>query len=142
MYRYGTKSEERLATCDERIIFVFREVIKYVDCSILEGARSDARQIELYNTVLPDGSRVTHLDGVTKRSKHQTNNEQPMSAAVDACAYPIDWKDRTRFCLFSGFVLGIARSNGIKMISGIDWDFDFTATDHNFFDGPHYELVD
>ena len=36
MAKFGSKSKERLATCDEKLQKVFQEVIKYVDCSILE----------------------------------------------------------------------------------------------------------
>ena len=44
MPKFGSKSRERLATCDERLQKVFNEVIKHVDCSILEGHRIAERQ--------------------------------------------------------------------------------------------------
>ena len=125
-----------LRSCEEEIRVVFYAVIQDVDCTIIQGARTDEKQAQYFR----EGR--SQLDGVTKRSKHQVTPESPLSRAVDAIAYPIDWKDRDRACLFAGFVLGIARAKGIEMISGIDWDFDFTTSDHNFFDGPHFELVD
>jgi hypothetical protein len=54
--------------------------------------------------------------------------------------YPIDWDDRERFHLFSGFVLGIARSMGIKLRWGGDWNMNFEVDDNNFDDFPHFEL--
>ena len=48
MPRFGKKSKEQLATCDERLIKIFNEVIKTVDCSVLEGHRSEDRQNALY----------------------------------------------------------------------------------------------
>ena len=48
MARFGANSKERLATCDERLQKIFNEVIKYVDCSVLEGYRSKGRQEKLF----------------------------------------------------------------------------------------------
>ena len=49
MPRFSKRSKERLASCDQRLQDVFNEVIKYVDCSILEGHRSKERQNKLYD---------------------------------------------------------------------------------------------
>ena len=37
MPKFGKTSRDRLATCDDKLQQVFNEVIKYVDCSVLEG---------------------------------------------------------------------------------------------------------
>ena len=52
----------------------------------------------------------------------------------------IDWDDRERFTLFAGFVLGIAKSMGINLRWGGDWDQDWTVKDNKFDDFPHFEL--
>ena len=49
MPRFGRKSKERLATCDKRLQDVFNEVIKHVDCSVLEGNRNEERQNKLFD---------------------------------------------------------------------------------------------
>ena len=49
MARFGRKSRTNLLTCDDRLQEVFNEVIKYVDCSVLEGHRSEERQDNLYD---------------------------------------------------------------------------------------------
>jgi len=136
IFKYGTSSLDKLETCDERIQIVFYEAIRLgvVDITILEGARSDEKQYEMFL------QRKSECDGIIYRSKHQTTPQQPYSFAVDAAAYPIDWSDHSRFTLFAGFIIGVAASNGIKMTSGTDWDRDFTTLDHNFFDGPHFEV--
>lgn len=141
MAHYGAVSTARLATCDHRIQNVFGEVIKYVDCSILEGSRSDERQFLLYSTILPDGSRPTELDGINQRSDHQVTEDDPYSMAVDAAPYPIDWKDAFRFTLFAGLVLGVGLSQGVKLGWGGDWDGDFTNKDQNFHDMPHFWII-
>ena len=48
MPRFGTRSKKSLSSCDERLQKVFNEVIKHVDCSVIEGHRSEERQNNLY----------------------------------------------------------------------------------------------
>jgi len=128
MPRFGTRSKQRLATCDERLQKVFNEVIKYVDCSVLEGHRSQERQDKLYD------------EGKTKLKFPNGRHNMDPSKAVDVTPYPVDWADRERQTLFAGFVLGIARSMGIKLRWGGDWDMDFRVMDNRFDDFPHFEI--
>ena len=128
MPRFGKKSKERLATCEKDLQMVFNEVIKYVDCSVLEGHRGKDRQNSLYE------------DGKTKvRYPNGRHNASP-SRAVDVTPYPVDWADRERQTLFAGFVLGVANQMGIKLRWGGDWDQDFEVKDNRFDDFPHFEL--
>ena len=128
MPRFGRRSKERLATCDNRLQDVFNEVIKHVDCSVLEGQRDEERQNKLFD------------EGKTKvRFPNGRHNASP-SRAVDVTPYPVDWDDRERQTLFAGFVLGIARSMGIKLRWGGDWDMDFEVQDNRCDDFPHFEI--
>ena len=128
MPRFGRRSKERLATCDNRLQDVFNEVIKHVDCSVLEGQRDEERQNKLFD------------EGKTKvRFPDGRHNDSP-SRAVDVTPYPVDWSDRERQTLFAGFVLGIARSMGIKLRWGGDWNMDFKVQDNKFDDFPHFEI--
>ena len=128
MPKFGRKSKERLSTCDERVQKVFNEVIKHVDCSVLEGHRSKDRQNKLYE------------EGKTKvKYPNGRHNRQP-SSAVDVTPYPVDRKDRERQTLFAGFVIGVASQMGIKLRWGGDWDQDFQVVDNRFDDFPHFEL--
>ena len=125
---FGKKSKQRLATCDERLQKVFNEVIKYVDCSVLEGHRGQERQDKLYE------------EGKTKLKFPNGRHNMAPSNAVDVTPYPVDWDDRERQTLFAGFVLGIARSMGVRLRWGGDWDMDFQVLDNRFDDFPHFEI--
>ena len=133
MPKFSKKSLEHLNTCDERLQRVFNEVIKHFDCTILEGHRSDERQEELYR------------QGLSKLKQGSKHNSSP-SKAIDVVPYikgkGIPWNDSKYFYHFSGYVLGVANSMGIKLRSGYNWDMDDDLDDQTFFDGPHYELVE
>jgi len=129
MAKFGKKSKERLATCHEDLQKVFNEVIKYVDCSVLEGHRSEERQNKLFK------------EGRTKVKYPKGRHNSSPSRAVDVTPYPVDWDDRERQTLFAGFVLGIARSMDIRLRWGGDWDMDFQVMDNRFDDFPHFELI-
>ena len=128
MAKFGKASKSKLLTCHEDLQTVFNEVIKYVDCSILEGHRSGERQDKLFE------------EGKTKVKYPNGRHNASPSRAVDVAPYPIDWDDRERFHLFAGFVLGIARSMGITLRWGGDWNMNFKVDDNKFDDFPHFEL--
>ena len=128
MPKFGKRSKNALHSCDERLIKVFDEVIKTVDCSVLEGHRGQSKQDKYYEE---GKSKVKYPSG--------RHNKLP-SMACDVVPYPIDWDDRERFTLFAGFVLGIAKSMGINLRWGGDWDQDWTVKDNKFDDFPHFEL--
>ena len=128
MPRFGRKSRERLKTCDNKLQKIFNEVIKHVDCSILEGHRDKDRQNKLYEE---EKTKVKYPDG--------RHNRQP-SSAVDVTPYPVDWEDRERQTLFAGFVIGVASQMNINLRWGGDWDQDFQVVDNRFDDFPHFEL--
>ena len=128
MPKFGRKSRERLATCESDLQMLFKEVIRYVDCSILEGHRGQDRQDSLYE------------EGKTKVKYPRGRHNASPSRAVDVVPYPVDWKDRERMTLFAGFVLGIASQMGINIRWGGDWDQDFEVKDNMFDDFPHFEL--
>ena len=130
MAKFGKSSKKRLATCDERLQKVFNEVIKYVDCSVLEGHRSEERQNKLFE------------EGKTKVKYPKGRHNSSPSRAIDVTPYPVDWDDRERQTLFAGFVIGIARSMDIRLRWGGDWDMDFQVMDNRFDDFPHFELID
>ena len=130
MPKFGKKSKERLATCDERLQEVFNEVIQFVDCSVLEGHRGQERQDQLY------------IDGKTKVKYPNGRHNSNPSRAADVTPYPVNWADRERQTLFAGFVIGLARAKGIKLRWGGDWDQDFQVMDNRFDDFPHFEVID
>ena len=129
MPRFGKKSKEQLATCNEKLRRVFNEVIKTVDCSVLEGHRDKDRQDSLYE------------EGKTKVKYPNGRHNEFLSRAADVVPYPIDWDDRERFHLFAGFVLGTAKQMGIDLRWGGDWNINWFVDDNKFDDFPHFELI-
>jgi peptidoglycan L-alanyl-D-glutamate endopeptidase CwlK len=127
--RFGKRSKKQLSTCNKKLQEVFNEVIKTVDCSVLEGHRHQTRQDLLYK------ERKTKVKFPNGR-----HNALP-SLAADVVPFPIDWDDRERFHLFAGFVLGTARHMGIILRWGGDWNRNWFVDDNKFDDFPHFELV-
>jgi len=130
MAKFGKTSTAKLNTCHPDIIKVMNEVIKHVDCSILEGVRTRATQSEYVRTG----------KSKTMNSKHLKQKDK-LSHAVDVIAYPIQWNNTNRNYLFAGFVKGIAAGMGINLRIGADWDGDFDTTDQNFHDIVHFEII-
>jgi peptidoglycan L-alanyl-D-glutamate endopeptidase CwlK len=133
MPRFGKKSKRQLETCHYKLQEVFNEVIKTVDCSVLEGHRNKADQNKLYE------------EGKTKLQHPLGRHNELPSRAADVVPYPIDWNDRERFTLFAGFVIGTAKSMGIKLRWGGNWDMweekgRWEVNDNKFDDFPHFEI--
>ena len=128
MPRFGRKSRANLSTCDQQLQDLFNEVIKHVDCSVLEGHRDEEGQNKAYDAGY---SKVRFPDG-----KH---NSSP-SRAVDVTPWPVRWNERERQTLFAGFCLGMATRMGVRIRWGGDWDEDYEGNDNKFDDFPHFEL--
>ena len=128
MPKFGRTSLKRLNTCDEDLQALFKEVVKYFDCSVIEGHRNEARQ----NKAFEDGNSKVKFP----KGRH---NSKP-SNAVDVVPYPVDWEDRERMTYFAGFVKGVAYMMGIPVRWGGDWNNNTDLKDNNFDDLPHFEL--
>lgn len=136
MPHFSEQSRKKLDTCDVRLQHVFNEVIKYVDCTILEGHRSEARQRQL----LREGKTKVEV------SRHMATP----SMAVDVAPYPINWGNSGnaserqaalwRFIHFGGFVTGLASQIGIPIRWGGDWNRNFKFGDQTFNDWVHFEI--
>ena len=130
MPQFSEISKAKLATCHPDIQLVMNEVIKYFDCTIIEGHRGREAQNKAYN----DGkSQIMWPNG-----KH---NKIP-SDAVDSVPYPINWKDINRICYFAGFVMAIALKMGIKLRWGGDWNQNTELKDNKFNDLVHFERIE
>ena len=130
MYEFSPKSTLKLRMCHPDLQELFRKVVERIDCTILQGHRTQAEQDMYFAT---GKSKVKWPD-----SKH---NSFP-SRAVDVAPYPIDWEDRERFTYFAGVVMGIAHENNIKVRWGGDWNMDNNLSNNRFDDLVHFELID
>ena len=93
-----------------------------VDFGVLEGLRSTKRQQELFQ------QKASLLDGVTKKSRHQTGH------AVDLVAYignEVRW-DWPLYHKISKAMKTAAKELNVPLEWGGDWK--------RFPDGPHFQL--
>ena len=135
MPKFGKRSMERLETCHPELQRLFKEVVKYYDCSVLCGHRGETEQNQAYD------------EGRSKLRFPESKHNKKQSIAVDVAPYfknrpHIRWDDMNKFYEFEGFVLGVASQLGIRIRSGLNWDMDDELKDQTFFDGPHFELAD
>jgi|TARA_R100000656_G_scaffold28389_2_gene24805 peptidoglycan L-alanyl-D-glutamate endopeptidase CwlK len=128
MPKFGKRSMGRLNTCDEDLIALFQEVVKYFDCSVLEGHRGEEKQNKYFN------------EGKSKLKYPEGRHNKKPSNAVDVVPYPVDWEDREQMSYFAGFVKGVAYKMGIPIRWGGDWNNNNDLKDNNFDDLPHFEL--
>ena len=115
----------------------------FVDIDETISRYEGERRYDLASPILGNILKINKLydEGRTKvRYPDGRHNFNP-SRAVDVTPYPVNWEDRERQTLFAGFVLGTARSMGINLRWGGDWDQDFQVMDNRFDDFPHFELI-
>jgi len=136
MPKFSQASFSKLSTCHMDLQVLFYEVIKYFDCTILEGYRNEEDQEKAFAA----GNTQLHWP-------HGKHNHQP-SMAVDVSPYPLDWANAARFYWFAGYVMGIAQKlkDDGKMTHSVrfggDWNGDKNITNEHFKDLVHFELVE
>jgi peptidoglycan L-alanyl-D-glutamate endopeptidase CwlK len=136
MPTFSSVSAQRLATCDPRLQEIMLEVVRNIDCVILEGHRGEEAQNEAVRK------------GTSKlKWPHGKHNKKP-SLAVDVAPYfpeipgKVDWSDLPAFGRLMGYIQRVAEEKGVKLRFGIDWDGDFRSKDESFLDAPHVEIVE
>ena len=128
MNEFSKLSKSRLESCHPFLQDLFNEVIKYYDCTIVCGFRSQEAQEEAFRS------------GFSKARFPSSKHNQIPSLAVDVVPYPVDWNDSARFYHFAGFVLAIAQLRGIPVRWGGDFNKNGNFKDDKFIDMPHWEL--
>ena len=143
MYIFGPRSRKNLNECRGDLQVIFDEVIKIIDCSVIEGHRP---QVEQDKAFAEERSKV--------RWPNSMHNREP-SLAADVAPYPIIWGDEPgidrqkaigRFYLLGGIVIGTAHQLFLegkithKVRWGGDWDMDGDIMDQRFEDLVHFEL--
>ena len=120
MPSFGTKSQERLETCDPRIQLVLQEAIKHYDFSVLEGHRTEEKQQEYFES------------GASKVKFHHSKHNVFPAMAVDVVPYPIDWDNLQRFKDLSEVIKEACKTVDV---SNLHWGYDLWQ-----WDMPHWEL--
>lgn len=111
MPKFSQSSFSKLTTCHADLQALFYEVIKYYDCTILEGYRNQADQ------------EAAFVKGNTKLHYPNGKHNHNPSMAVDVTPYPIDFNNDKLGLWFGGYVLGIAQKlkDEGKMTHSIRW---------------------
>lgn len=145
MPQLGKQSQEKLDTCHIDLQLICKEVIKNIDYSITEGARTDAKQMQYFK----EGK--SKLDGVHKKSNHQVTKEEPLSKAVDVAPYPIDYSNKAKSLARFYHLAGYFFQASAKLLEegkishkirwGGDWNSNKDFMDNSFDDLPHFELI-
>jgi peptidoglycan L-alanyl-D-glutamate endopeptidase CwlK len=146
MPAFGSVSRSHLAELRPELQLLMNEVIRHVDCTIIDGARTIEEQRKNVAKGVSKTMASKHLPDVTGKSR-----------AVDVMPYPFNWgtiqkgldavkraEPTMQVCRcywFAGFVAGIAAARGIQIRQGVDWDGDREVGDHEFIDLPHTELA-
>ena len=143
-YHYGADSASKLITCDQRLVNVMYEVIKYIDVKVIWGWRGKDQQNGYYDTGF---SQKRWPDSKHNFRRVVDSVLVPNSLAVDIAPYYPDrphirWNDSDGFIYLAGMVMGIAYSMGITLRNGNDWDLDNDLLDQTFYDRGHFELVE
>jgi peptidoglycan L-alanyl-D-glutamate endopeptidase CwlK len=138
MPSFSKKSLQQLATCHKDLQTLFHEVIKYFDCTVIEGFRNQ----ELQDKAFAEGK--SKLQWPNGKHNFYPSNAVDVAPCING---GIDWNNAKQFYFFGGFVLGIAtqlKAQG-KITHDIryggDWDSDKDINDQSFNDLPHFEII-
>lgn len=134
MPKYSQISIDRLYECHIDLQKIFIEVIKHYDCIILVGQRNE------------DHQDIAVEKGYSKKVYPTSFHNRKPSLAVDAAPYfktkpHVRWYDTNKMYEFGGFVQAVAKSLGIDIRWGGNWDMDDELHDQSFNDLAHFELV-
>jgi peptidoglycan LD-endopeptidase CwlK len=129
MYKFSKKSLDKLTSADFRLEFLMKEVIKYIDVSILDSYRTSEKQRELYNA------------GKSKLLESKHNLYPAQAIDVSPYPYPKGEKEIRQAYYLAGFIKATAIRLGIDIIIGCDWNDDGDIRTDNFQDVWHIELT-
>lgn len=137
MPKFSDESFSKLSTCHRDLQVLFFEVVKFFDCTVLEGFRN---QVDQEKAFAAGNTRLHYPDG--------NHNKNP-SLAVDVAPYPVDWSNTKLFIWFAGYVMGIAQKlkDEGKMEHSIRWGGAWDGlgkinTTGQLNDLVHFELLE
>jgi len=130
MKKLGNRSLKNLENVNPKLIEVVVRVLERgnVDFTITNGFRSVKEQQTLYaKGRTKPGKKVTNLDGVKKKSYHQSGK------AIDFIPYPFrGWDDEKGFKRVGEELKKVSQELGYACSYGGDWK--------SFNDYPHFQI--
>ena len=153
-YKLGKRSLGNIETCHKDLQLIAHESIKVtqVDFTVIEGARTEDRQQDLFNK---GKSKVNPLkytpEVLVTKGMHIVNEYRKLSDAFDFIAY-VPNKPKLAFdVVHLLYLIGVFTSVAERLHqegrishhlrSGANWDMDGELKyDQTFFDAPHVEL--
>ena len=140
MPTFGPTSRKHLATCHGDIQIIMSKVILIVDCSILEGHRSNTLQQEYFDR------------GLSQKGPGESKHNSTPSMAWHVMPYfktkpHIDWTHWNSMYYLAGVI--VATAERLQLVgqishvvrSGLDWDRDGDVREKQWNDGAHFELI-
>lgn len=120
MSAWSKTSERRLATVHPKLQKVFDMAIRIMDITIVCGWRDREKQHDAYLNGNSDVDWPNSKHNCYKKTKLLDGKikMEPESRAIDACPYPIDWNDYSRFYIMIGVIMACAFVKGIKLKFG------------------------
>ena len=120
----SARSRQRLQGVHQDLVQVVERAIRLtqIDFTVLEGLRSTERQQRLFE------KKATLLDGVTRKSRHQTGHAVDLGALLDG---EIRW-DWPLYHKLSRAM----KSAAVELDTPLEWGGDWKR----FPDGPHFQL--
>lgn len=134
-FKLSNTSLSRLKQCHPQLCIVVTRAIQISQVDFIVGA--GIRSIEEQRDNVRKGVSET------MNSKHLPQADG-MSHAVDLWPWvkgEIPWNDLREFRRVADAMLQAARELDVELLWGGDWDRDGDSSDHDFIDGPHFELV-
>lgn len=146
-YRYGAQSLANRRGVDPQLLAVFDRVLEFYDHSILQGVRSreDQDAAEARGASTLRWPRSKHNVITMEQARALGLHPRPYALAMDVAPYPVNFANKSkavaRFYHFAGVVQGVARTMGVRVRWGGDWDRDHDFADQSFDDLVHFELL-
>lgn len=139
-HQYGQGSLTALKGVHPDLVMLFKEVLKEIDHTVIQGLRSREEQDRLF------------AEGKSKVKGDSPGAKHVLGLALDVAPYPVVFPENCktqgeriktygRFYFFAGYVLGRAKELGLRVRWGGDFDGDFNFYDNTFDDLVHFELI-
>lgn len=131
MYVLSEKSQERLATVDNRLQKLIKEALKCCPLDFGIPQYGGKRTAEEQEILFARG--LSKCDGFKRKSRHQSGLAVDVFAFVNGKA---SW-DPVHLSLIAGSILTIAKQKGLN----IRWGGTFGSDRWKGWDMPHFEIV-